>query len=173
MAATPSSLENILNEIKRTFDGGYYHAAITMALSIPDICVTLQSKEARSGPSAYQAWLKQYMFDGEDSYLPPVYYKLRCGVAHNAFFSHTDLRKMGFERVVFTLPNRGQGVHRIAINEALFLMSECFIDEMIEAAHKWYAANKRHPNVRKHQDKLIQMRSAGYKNYVSGLPVLA
>ena len=137
-------LEAYLKEVRRTFDNGFYHAAIMMALAIPDVCATLQSKEARSGDKNYVAWLFDNAEPQELIAHPQIVYKLRCGVSHNAFLTHNDIKKMNIERIVLTIPETKNVVHGVKFEDAasdvgpFLLDAGLLVDALLNAARRWY-----------------------------------
>ncbi len=83
---------HILREINACIDKKLYYVALTTALTLPDICSKLESKEEKV-KKRYVKWCNTYLFE----YLPPVdnwliqktdwgniIYQLRCGILHNA-----------------------------------------------------------------------------------------
>ena len=171
-------LELYLTEIKRAAEAECYHAAIVMALSVPDVCVTIQSKEPRSGPLGYTSWCRQYLQDGTDDHFKAVYYKLRCGVSHNAFFTHRDIKHFGFDRVIFSTPKTNISVRNVVLSrpdEKVYVMDAItFINSMTDAAREWLDKNASHPNVKRHLGKIIHHRADELLPFIAGAgPVLA
>lgn len=83
---------HILREINVCIDKKLYYAALTTALTLPDICSKLVSDEKKV-KNRYIQWCNTYLFD----YLPSInnwivqktdwgniIYQLRCGILHNA-----------------------------------------------------------------------------------------
>src|SRR5918993_4353284 len=71
-----SPLNYIMAEIRAALDAGLYYAAVSMTLSVPDICSALETNAGHSRfgkiEPRYKAWCKQYMeprfgsFDADD-----------------------------------------------------------------------------------------------------------
>ena len=174
MPLEKTALYEYLREMKRTYESKCYHAAIMMALSIPDICCTLTSSKAKSRRNDYVAWVEKYIFEPAHPYAK-LYYKLRCGVSHNAFYSHDDIQKMGFNRVAFTFPESKSVHHRCIAGKPnikiLFFDVTMFLDEFYDGVSNWYNDNIDNETMNANMDNVIRVRN-GFPPVFVGLPIL-
>mgnify|MGYP000852810412 FL=1 len=88
-------MDDIISEVRHCLDSGYYHAALALALTIPDVCGLVEYPECRKKSSKrYVAWFNDYILvnyaknftsEGEvsESYFNgDMCYSLRCKLLH-------------------------------------------------------------------------------------------
>ena len=73
-------MERIIKEIKGCIDHQYYFAALVLALTLPDVCVSFE-KHQPNGVQTYSEWCDKWMgkcvnIDGK------IIYALRCAMVH-------------------------------------------------------------------------------------------
>lgn len=120
------TLTSRASEMIQTFQSGYFFAALSLALTIPDICGNKQYPEEKSGATRYAKWFNRYVahlyrnanedadvsdcdacyFDGDDCY------QLRCVFLHEGTNApHTERKKTIYHvaqfRVFSTEPGTG------------------------------------------------------------------
>ena len=170
-------------EIRAALDAGLYYAAVSMTLSVPDICSALETNAGHSRfgkiEPRYKAWCKQYMeprfgsFDADDCWA------LRGGVIHNAMLSKHPKNTRG--RLLLMPPNDSQNiVHELVVRNCgdppesgLQLYIPQFCEMMIEVATEWYEAEADNPIVQQNLPDLVRYRPEGMAPYMVGLPVIA
>src|SRR5256885_2314037 len=105
-----SPLNFILREMVQVHNTGLYYAAITIALTLPDICskATFESRDEhywKGVQARYEAWCEKYLATRLPSLTPQDVWALRGGILHQGqAFGHPKSR---FERIVFILPDKG------------------------------------------------------------------
>lgn len=164
-------IESLLAEISNAIKANLPYAALMIALSVPDVCVTLQQDKPRADPDSYAEWVRKYLLDGKESPTGRMLYKLRCGVLHNAKGTHQDMKHFGFDRVIFTPPDSVYQVDGIVLNGAATFSAERFCERMIAAARKWYEENKSDPRVIENEDGLFRVRPRGLPD-VGNIPFI-
>jgi hypothetical protein len=180
----PWQLERVLEEIHRAFQAKLYYAALTIALTLPDICVGLTlDDEDFVKKQHYVGFVEQYApidltgkrrsigMTGEDCY------HIRCGLIHrgnaagNPFFDVTH--------VIFTTPETGRTFHGFGMHtaddsgRAAFFDVESFCAAMEDAVRRWYLANRTNPKVQANLSRMLSHRPFGVPPFVVGGPVIA
>lgn len=174
--------EFVVNEINRCMRAGLPYAAIHMALSLPDVCSSLETEpndDARYRvEKRYVSWCERYLSRHYQNFSPADCWALRGGVLHNGIFGAHG--KSRYDDVLFGLPGSPNRIHDgLSTNNggtnltALFLDSEMFCESMIKAAGEWLEANKDDAVVAANLPKLVSLRGKGVFPHAVGLPVIA
>lgn len=163
-------METILDEVERALEAQLWYAAVALALTIPDVCASLEAtpNARRDGQRArYLAWCRKNLPDdyGLD---PELCWDLRSGVLHEGRYKHKR-----FDRVAFTVPSESSGtIHNIELvtpqGTILPLSVPLFCAQIVQSARAWYATNKDKPQVREKLKRLPQLTSDGLAPYVRG-----
>lgn len=181
MSPEPIALEAIFVEVKHALDAKLYYLAIAVALTIPDICISLECDTGKiwTNQSKFVAWSTKYIapqytyLTGQD-----IYY-LRCGVLHNGKYGH---HKSPFDRIMFTLPNTSRtliheylSVDNGGTRESVLTLDvDLFCASIIRAARSWLSdADTNHSNVSANMPNLVRLRPDGLPPHLVGLPVIA
>lgn len=168
-------LEAILNEVEKAIASEHYYAALSVTLSLPEICARMEQNDRTKGKSKklYTDWFRDnvkekyrnYNLTGDDCYY------LRCGVAHNGRFSN---RNLGYERIVFTLPDgKGNVFHNNIMKHTLNLDLVQFCTDVLDATRQWLEQNKDNDTVKKHLEDMVSVRSGGLSPFIQGVPGIA
>ncbi len=171
-------METIIDEITGTLDAGFSYCAISMALSLPDICAHLQLPEGANTrnrvKSRYQQWFTKYLAAKYTFLTPEDVYSLRNGVVHQGSFGHDNSQ---FERVVFTVHDKTRGMHNNFIDfggrKFLQLHARVFCEDVIEAVRKWQAEMADNKDVERNLARVVQAHPEGYMPVISGSPAVA
>jgi hypothetical protein len=159
------SMDEMLNEIRRTFQGGFYYAAIMAALALPDMCANLLLLETAKGTqkARYIKWYNDNVAKNIDILSGEDCWSLRCGVVHNGQFGNKDKK---FDRVFFMIPPNHRMGNQILYNNVniggvqygimIGLNGGFFVAKMCLAAQLWFAANKDERNVVTNIHKLVR-----------------
>jgi len=95
----------MLAEIERALNvGGLYYLAVSMALTLPDVCAAVESPDGKTSPKKYKAWYDKNLANRYVSITAEDCYSLRCGVSHQGRLGHPNFQ---YERILFTIPNSG------------------------------------------------------------------
>lgn len=181
LAFTASELDPILNDIDRLFGVGFYYAAIHIALSVPDICSSLELGPDERGrfriEGRYVAWCQTYLQPKFGIFTSEDCWALRGGVVHNGMlFGHP---KAQYDRVVFQPPGLGDAHEVISDNNGgsqqivLLLNVHRFCHLMIAAAQEWHANKGSDPTVRDNMRGLVRTRPEGFPPHFSGFSIIA
>lgn len=170
-----SPLEPILQEIEQAIGAELFHAAIAVALTIPDICAALARDDGRSDPKAYVAWFDDNVPKLEG--LPgDQAYKLRCGFLHQARSNRGDMK---WTRVMFGLEGahdqmflQGNMWNGVMQPDTYVIDAAFFCATVVKAARSWYETHADDPNVRKHIGHVVRYRPNGLAPFVGGVHVL-
>lgn len=164
-------MDSIFHEIERALQAGLYYMAVSMALTIPDICAALESEDGETSARRYKAWCNANLANRYPRITDVDMYSLRCGVVHQGRFGHPQMQ---YARIIFTIPNAQRNVfHDNILNDALNLDAVTFCNDVIEAARKWFADQHNNPVVTQNAQRLVQFRPRGLAPYVVGIPLIA
>jgi hypothetical protein len=167
-------METILDQINGTFEAGFHYAAISIALSIPDICSTLElppgAKAKASVKSRYIAWYNKYLASKYPEVRGMDLFALRNGVLHSGRMGHPDMQ---YDRIAFTTPDRGNNTFQLQVNDLLSLDARTFCQRMISAAQQWQIDHADDKNVIRNMPFLVQIRPDGLEPYIKGVPIIA
>lgn len=156
----------MLNEIQAAVDAGAWQVALLSALTIPDVCSSMQSQNGRTTGSKYRAWVETWMgadyplLDAEDLW------HMRCSMLHQG-----QSKSKKYERIIFA--NAGSNIlHNNIMDRALNLHLPYFIKDIIQAARDWENAKRGTPAFEQNSSSLIRWHSNGLEPYIIGVPVL-
>jgi hypothetical protein len=160
-------MEHFVQSIEKSIATENWHAAIAMALAIPDICGWLETPDVRS-QKRYEAWF--------DKYLLPIYkspfhghdftflsggdcYALRCALLHEG----TDevLRQRARE-VVTRFAFSTTGSHRCMFESVLLLNVQEFCSELCAGTRQWIVDVAPNQAVQERIKELLQVRTEGF-----------
>jgi hypothetical protein len=161
-------IEFVLSEIEKALASRLHFAAITMSLTLPDVCAALESLDGRSTFRRYTEWYKANVTTF--SHLTAEHcYSLRCGVVHQA---QTVVKGQRYKRVIFVPPESAQ-IQEGVDHDALLFNTDFFCDSLIESVRRWYEANHSNPTVLANLPGLVEVRPDGYPNYFVGMSAIA
>lgn len=178
----PSPLKSILDDIDLAIRAGLYYPALTVALTLPDICVglTLQGADFVT---------KRHYVDFVDKYTKPGptekgaglgmsgldCYQLRGGVIHRG--NAAGHPHWPNTHAIFTTPNSGATLHGFSMqsgqHSAAMFDLEIFCSVMKRAVQSWYLDNFENPKVVANLEMLLRWRPTGVYPFVGGAPVIA
>ncbi|MGA4838294.1 hypothetical protein [Streptomyces sp. G45] len=145
-------MEGFFGGLGDALDEQNWHAALVMALTLPDICGKADAPGGRSG-QRYAAWFDRHVgsrykhrigagreevifLSGNDCYA------LRCALLHEGSTdTSTHSAREALSRFHFCTPGQfNNGLHCIQINDALVLMVDEFARDVLDAARAWWAS---------------------------------
>lgn len=159
------------------------YAAVSIALSLPDICSALETEfgHSRFGKieRRYKAWCQQYLEPKFGSLNADDCWTLRGGIVHNAMLSKHPKNKRG--RLLLMPPNAQQLIiHETVVQNCgdppqsgLQIYVPHFCEMMMEAAAEWYEATADNPVVQENLPDLVRYRPEGMAPFTVGLPVIS
>ncbi len=171
----PEPLENILGDIKRAFAAGIYYPALTVALTIPEVCSALAMPKKQFVKQAdYVAFVDKYTVERQLGIEGLGCYQLRGGVIHRGNAAgHPFLNST---HVLFFVPETGGTMHCLTLENgekrAICIGLKMFCDEMDRAARAWFEANKDNPTVKTNVAALLSWKPQGLHPFVVGVPLI-
>lgn len=133
-------LENILEDMFRALKNGAGYAALTLALTLPDVCAHLEYENPERTPRSYELyrnWFDKYITPRYDNLTGHDCYYLRCGVSHFASAEHSKLGT--FKRIMFALPTGAMVDMNVILGDkhTLQVDLERFCNVMADAVRTW------------------------------------
>ena len=167
-------MDTIFYEIEKATESGLYFLAITVALTIPDICAALVSHNGNSDRNKYKAWCRKNLATAFPHLTDTDLYSLRCGVSHQGRFGHEKLR---YDRVLFTFKAAALSGHNSPLEwpdiKYLLMDPTTFCQDIIAAARTWLRANESNENIRRNLERLVRFRPEGLLPRIQGVPIIA
>jgi hypothetical protein len=180
-------LEQILEQIRATFNSGIWYPVVTSLLILPDTCGAIEFWQKDIKPrDRYAKWYDKWILPNFNSqrinFNGSTVYIVRNAMIHET--TGFSRGKHGFDRIIFMPPNR----NRIKINFGLMRMFnqdgveevafEVNISMMLDAielgVHNWLKDVRADPNKRRSDaiEKIIQYRPNGQLPYILGIPII-
>jgi hypothetical protein len=193
MDRVPLELTSILREVEKALEAKLYYLGIAVALSIPDICASLEfdpDNPRRANSETYAAWCDVNMRGMFNNLAGMDLFYLRCGVLHFGHFGHS---KSKFNRVMFIGPESTIGVHRdqiltvmpgvefggVSVEEMRLVGSVLQVDLMyfcraiMDAARAWAISKADDAFVKRNLPYLVRFRLEGLPPFSIGIPTIA
>lgn len=165
------SVTAITDEVEKALRANLYYLAVVSALTLPDICSSLESESGSTSSPQYRAWYERWLFPKYNDLTPEDVWSLRCGVIHQGRFGHP---RMQYSRVLFTLPNpQNNYFHNNILNDALNLDASTFCRDMVAAVGQWHEAKQGDANVKANLPRLLRLYPTGLAPYMVGMPLIA
>jgi hypothetical protein len=162
----PTALDVYLMDMLRAVEAGAQHSALALALTLPDICSSIECPIRKVGVR-YRCWCdtwgKALSISGADCYA------LRCAYLHNGQdeFSGPSADLAPFERIEFTLGQVGgvwvsQALQPVesGAKQTARIPVETFRQSMAISADAWRRARENDPRVAAAIAGLMWMRPA-------------
>jgi hypothetical protein len=166
-----SPLYPLLEEINTAAKSGLCFLAVSMAVALPDICVSLTSENGNTTGKKYRAWCDENLPKDKFSFVTSGdLWQMRCKALHNGRFGDID---HNVARVIFALPNSNLTIANCQLGDAYVYGAVDFCKEFTQAVYKWFEANKNDDIIQSNLPRLIQYRPNGLSPYVVGVAVLA
>lgn len=167
-----------LDEIQATLKCGIWSPALASALIIPDACGAIEFPNLRNG-DRYKRWydanVEQFSFTQLSS--GQLVWKIRNAMLHEAGI---QFDAFGFDRVLFTVPNRANNVFDQNISQptpdspmTLNLDLPLFVHRVTQGAERWISSIEEDPVKKAQLDCLLQFRPNGLAPHMVGIPLIA
>lgn len=165
-------MEFLLKEIERALEADLYFIALQAALTLPDICASLESavepKKRKLG-AEYAKWYEDHVqtlhptwLSGEDCW------QYRCSCLHSGSSIGEN-----YSRVIFLAPGQSQiRMHNNIIGDAINIDLKTFCLDMIDAVRVWEASAKETDIFKKNYPRLMRVYPEGFPPYIVGTPVI-
>jgi len=156
-------MHHLLQATRKAIADENWYAALTLALSLPDICGRLDHPTKKS-QDRFEAWFRKYALDkfqiyfGEELYTfldASDCYALRCAYLHQGEFGIEDQRaRKALSRVTFRVPNPQDASHLISNGKVLHLKVDMFCESMCAGVEAWIREMDGIPDV---QERLARL----------------
>lgn len=162
-------MERFLTSVEQALADKNWYSALYMALTLPDVCSSLEATDSKTNGKKFAAWFDTYMkptysrtmfgethvfMTGDDCYV------LRCSALHQglADVGH-QLAKGVLDKFYFTILPQ----HRIQTENILHLNVKMFCEEMVAAVRHWVDDfHKNHPEKAQRLSQLIYIHTESY-----------
>ncbi|MGH1571392.1 hypothetical protein ACRAWG_12690 [Methylobacterium sp. P31] len=161
-------MEPIINEIRKALNAGLYYLALSVVLTLPDICVSLISEDGRSTGVRYREWCDNNLGSEFSFVTGKDLYSMRCGVVHNGRLG--DMAH-NVSRVVFVLPGNIAFSNCLA-NDMYIYNAVDFCNNFVAAVERWYVKHIDNKNVSRNAGRVMRYRFNGIAPILVGVPVI-
>lgn len=139
-------MNNFISAIRHAVKCENWHAALGLALALPDICGGLENPNEQSSRVRYERWFEQYL---ANLYRPEIMgsevvflsgadcYALRCSYLHGGV---VDIKGQKARDVLEKFYFTTKGIHRMRVENTLTVNIASFCEEMCQAAEAWATA---------------------------------
>jgi hypothetical protein len=165
---------------RQAIAGGNLYAGLSLALTLPDICASLEDPGPGHSQKRYERWCKEWLepkFTGPKNPLtgnPMVFiraediFQLRCSLIHSGTAEIDPAKRTGVDRFIFF--DQTTGTHLNKFEKCQFngvefnlvqLKADMFSEEVFKAVDEWDAAMATNQQVQDEKAKLLLIRSKG------------
>ena len=164
-------MQDLLNQIKKGLEVNLYYISLFAALSIPDICGAIDSRDGEANPERYKNWFDKYVAPKYGGFLSgDDCYKFRCSLLHQGSSQHP---KSSYSRILFVEPTATTNIfHNNIMNDALNIDVRIFCNDIIEGAKEWLQKVENTSLYKTNYNKFMRRHPAGLKPYIVGVPVI-
>lgn len=142
-------MKNFTNSIRNSIKTENWYGAVSLALTLPDICGRLENPEIKSSQKRTIQWFKKWL---EPKYTSRIgaereehiflcgndFYALRCSFLHQG---ESNIEMQRCKEILndfqFTPPVPGLCIHRNQRDNKLQLQVDIFCEEIAEAVDNW------------------------------------
>lgn len=167
-------MNDLLRELRRVADAGYYSVALFTSLALPDICAAMESEDGKATGAKYKAWFDKWVSPKYPSYPHDgvflngqTCYAYRCGLLHQGKAMHKDL---GYSRVLFLEPGP-LVVHNAIMNDALAIDIPTFVKDIASSIREWMKSVEGTTPFDDHYKLFMKRHRGGLAPYVIGVDV--
>jgi hypothetical protein len=163
-------INNFTNAIRDSLENKNWYAALTLALTLPDICGRLEFPE-KSSSKRFIHWFNNYLVDkytlkirdythvflsGEDAYA------LRCAYLHQGEVNIEDQWvQKALTEFLFIEPPENGSMHCNQSNDLLQLQVDAFCRDICEGIEKWVEDVSSDQEIQKRAKKLLTIQQLG------------
>lgn len=171
MSILKEKLLPFTDSVKISIDSRNYYAALTVCMTLPDICSKLEYPEEKNTGKRYSGWFEEYVSHKykssvgleKDEYVflsGSDFYALRCSFLHQG---ETEIIKQRarevLENFVFLEPIKEWHIHNNKINNKLQLQIDVFCEEIMEGVNHWILDNEKDVAVNDRSRNLISIQT--------------
>jgi hypothetical protein len=161
---------------RTAIDAGNLYAGLSLALTLPDICASLENPGPGKSRARYIAWSQTWAvpkFTGPNGLTfisAEDLYQLRCSLVHSGSADLDPNHGNVLERFVFfdettgSHMNRFDGLFINGVRQPSFLQlrAALFSGDLYDAADEWDASVLGNAQVQSEKAKLLTIQSAGF-----------
>jgi hypothetical protein len=163
-------MRHLVIAVERAIADGNHHAALALALTLPDICGRIDDASAKVG-DRYSAWFNRYMAHCYVHHVGPLhirhefltgadFYALRCAVLHEGRDQITEQRaRKVLERFMFVVPPPGAEVHNTQYGAMLQLQVDVFCRQLLSGVEQWLTEAEADPARSAKLGQLLRIRT--------------
>lgn len=149
-------MQRFTDAVRDSLAARNWYSALSLALTLPDICGTIDTPTELSSQKRYAAWFDTWLSDlytqdmsgngdmhifmsGTDCYA------LRCALLHQGVADidgKAQLVRDALSRFIFTTPPQGGSNHCNQINRTLMLQVDIFCNHIADAVDRWSAKHQ-------------------------------
>ncbi|MFH8610972.1 hypothetical protein ACH4D5_26200 [Streptomyces sp. NPDC018029] len=146
-------MEEFFDALGRAVSERNWYAALTLSLTLPDICAQAEQPGTQTSGRHYKAWVEKHLVPAYTRNVgyPPVSmvflsaddcYALRCALLHggSADIESQKARKILKDFIFLTPGKRGISWHRNRKDDSLILMVDEFAIDVLRAARAWWGS---------------------------------
>lgn len=162
-----------IESVKKSLETENYYAALSLSLTLPDICSSLEFPKEKNTGKKYKFFFDKYLLSKYQSQIGPnkdVYtflngsdcYALRCAFLHQGA---DNIEKQRAREVVkkfqfIVPPKNGSIVHNNG-GSVLQLQVDIFCKDIIQGVENWMKENKDNEKVSMNANKLLSIKEIG------------
>lgn len=164
-------MRDLLQQIEFGLQVNLYYLSLIAALSVPDMCAALSSRDGKTTGPKYALWFDQNVAPKYNGNLDgQTCYQFRCSLLHEGSTQHP---RSPYSRVLFLEPYQNTNIfHNCLIQDALNIDVRFFCRDIVASASDWLAVNESSPIFKANFPKFIQRYPNGIHPYIVGTPVI-
>jgi len=156
-----SKISSFTDSVRRSIEEQNWYAALTVALTLPDICGKLECPELYSG-QRYAKWFDENMQKYQGFVTGNDAFALRCAYLHGGEANISEQKKKEIlDEFMFTAPKvfegKYTGNHNIKINRFLMLRVDQFCLDICDAVNLWADNNNDNTGIQSSARKMIEI----------------
>lgn len=160
-----------IKSIEQALSNKNYVAALSLALTLPEICISLTTENGKTGRSKYAKWFEEFVSPcyeyskGSFSLNGKECYALRCSVLHNGTHDVSTaeiLKDIANAAKKFCFCTEEFGTFRMRVNDTVLLNVEDFCTNLCNGVYLWYVANATNEVVDNAMNNILQIHTEGF-----------
>lgn len=171
----PSNLDNFIQSIKSSIETKNYFSALIIALTLPDICCSIEDTNRRSGGEKYAKWFERYV---QNKYTSKIGYEQTEHIFLNGYecyalrctYLHKGMNEIINEKILKKLKKKSKKIEFMAemrtdqcsIGDVLILKLETFCENIISGVDSWLNHVSKNPVVAQRIKDLPQVHTKGF-----------
>jgi len=177
-------MEDLCLEMISAVEAGAFQLALFGALTLPDICSSLEASNGETNRLRYIAWWDREL---GSRYRPPrtiqlqsgmhevpglngaTAYKLRCRILHQHRSVLADT-KLTTARIIFVLPN-SMSFHQNSADDVYMVDLSMFVRDVADATIQWLQRTQGSEPFETNYSAGLKLRPEGLSPYLTGLPI--